>query len=406
MSGTADRAARPRRVVAVLGTAQTLAWASSYYLPAVLATPIAADLGIGAPTVFAAFSLALVVTALLGPWAGRAIDRHGGRPVLMVTNLLFALGLIALGLAPNAWALFAAWMLIGVAMSGGLYESAFATLVGLYGQQARNPITGITLIAGFASTVGWPLSAWMEARYGWRSACFGWAAMHVLIGLPLNAWLPRAGQGARNKAVAVTVAPATADAHSPAKAPIPAPAHPTFTMALLAFVFALTMFVSTSMAAHLPRMLEATGASLAVAVGVGTLIGPAQVAGRLFEFGFMRRMHPLVSARLATLAHPLGVAALIVGGPAMAAVFAIVHGLGNGLLTIAKGTLPLVFFGAHGYGARQGWLSLPARVAQASAPVLFGLALDAWGASVLWLSGGLGLMAFSALLLLRARATH
>ncbi len=427
----------PRQVVAVLGTAQTLSWASSYYLPAVLAAPIAADLGIGTPTVFAAFSLSLVVNALLGPWAGRTIDRRGGGPVLMATNLLFALGLVALGTAPNPTVLFAAWALLGVAMSAGLYESAFATLVGLYGREARNPITGITLIAGFASTVGWPLSAWMEARYGWRGACFGWAALHLVIGLPLNAWLPRAGQGRAPSAAAtapaapaapaasassagsvatvpsattaVHAAPATAAtaaSHAAGASAEPAPMPPkraAFTMALLSFVFSLTMFISTAMASHLPGLLQAAGASLAVAVGVGTLIGPAQVAGRLFEFGFLRRMHPMVSARLAALAHPVGVATLVVGGPAMAAAFAVLHGLGNGLLTIAKGTLPLALFGAHGYGARQGWLSLPARVSQASAPVLFGLALERWGAGALWLSAGLGTTAFAALLLLRTR---
>ncbi len=420
-------ATHTRTVVAVLGTAQTLSWASSYYLPAVLAASIATDLGIGVPSVFAAFSLALVVTALLGPWAGRLIDRRGGRPVLMTTNLLFAVGLIALGSAQDAVSLFAAWALIGVAMSGGLYESAFATLVGLYGSKARNPITGITLIAGFASTVGWPLSAWMEARYGWRGACFGWAALHVLIGLPLNAWLPRAEQSgsANTPAPSSAQAPAQASpnpqrssqASTPAQTGAPAsagdsagasampPGRAAFTMAILSCVFSLTMFISTAMASHLPGLLQACGASLAVAVGVGTLIGPAQVAGRLFEFGFLRRMHPLVSARLATLAHPLGVVTLILGGPALAAGFAVLHGLGNGLLTIAKGTLPLALFGPHGYGARQGWLSLPARVAQAAAPVVFGLALDAWGANVLWLSGGLGLLAFGALALLKARHT-
>ena len=139
--------------IAALGSAQTLAWASSYYLPAMLATPIASDLALAPPLVFAAFSLSLVVSALVGPWTGRAIDRWGGRPVLIGTNPLFALGLVALGLAQGPMSLFAAWALIGLAMGSGLYDAAFATLVKLYGQEARNPITGITLIAGFASTV-------------------------------------------------------------------------------------------------------------------------------------------------------------------------------------------------------------------------------------------------------------
>lgn len=182
----------PVRVVGILGTAQTLAWASSYYLPAMLADPMARDLGVSTPTVYAAFSAALVASALIGPWTGLAIDRHGGRMVLAGTSLLFALGLGMLGAAQGLWTMVAAWLVMGVAMGAGLYEAAFSSLVRLYGHHARGAITGITLIAGFASTVGWPLSAWMETLFGWRGACLGWAALHLMIGLPLNAWLPKA----------------------------------------------------------------------------------------------------------------------------------------------------------------------------------------------------------------------
>ncbi|MDF3944340.1 MFS transporter, partial [Achromobacter denitrificans] len=182
----------PVRVIGTLGTTQTLAWASSYYLPAMLADPMARDLGVSAPTVYAAFSVAMVASALAGPWAGQAIDRHGGRIVLVGTSLLFALGLGMLGTAQGLGTMLGAWIVIGIAMGAGLYEAAFSSLVRLYGHQARGAITGITLIAGFASTVGWPLSAWMETQFGWRGACLGWAALHLLVGLPLNAWLPRA----------------------------------------------------------------------------------------------------------------------------------------------------------------------------------------------------------------------
>lgn len=389
-----------RSVVAVLGTTQTLSWASSYYLVAILAAPMARELGLATPTVFAAFSGALAASALIGPLAGRLIDRHGGRPVLIGTNLLFALGLAMLGLARNLPTLVAAWLLMGVAMGSGLYEAAFATLVRLYGQHSRNAITGITLIAGFASTVGWPLTAWMAAHYGWRGACFGWVALHLALGLPLNAWLPRASRAPDPKPgnpcdAATIVAP-------PAGRSTRGAMNPAWVSALLAAVFAAAWFVSTSMAAHFPRVVQAAGASLAVAVAVGAMIGPAQVAGRLLEFGLLRRLHPLLSARLATLAHPLGVAALLLGGPALAPVFGILHGAGNGILTIAMATLPLALFGSQGYGARQGWLMLPARILQSLAPLLFGIALDRWAASALLLSAGMSLVAFGALVLLRA----
>lgn len=380
---------RPGIVVA-LGTAQTLAWASTYYLPAMLAAPMARDLDVSAPTVFAAFSVALTVSALIGPRSGAAIDRWGGRPVLMGTSLLFALGLALLAMAQGPVGLFAAWVVIGIGMGSGLYESAFATLVRLYGTDSRNAITGITLIAGFASTVGWPLSTLIETTHGWRAACWSWAALHLLLGLPLNALIPRAPA----PAVPATVAPVE-------RAEIGGVPSSTRSMVVLAFVFATTWFISTAMAAHLPRLLQAAGATLATAVFVGALIGPSQVGARLLEFGLLRRVHPLLSARLAAAMHPLGVLALMVFGTPAAAVFGVLHGAGNGVLTIAKGTLPLVVFGAQGYGHRQGVLMVPARVAQALSPWLFGLALDRWGAGALGVSAALGSAAFAALWLLR-----
>jgi len=376
--------------VVVLGLAQTLAWASSYYLPAMLAAPMARDIGISTPTVFAAFSMALVVSAFLGPYTGRAIDRWGGRPVLIGTNVVFALGLAGLGLSQNATALFAAWLVMGVGMGSGLYEAGFAALVRLYGRDSRNVITGITLFAGFASTVGWPLSTLLESQVGWRGACFAWALLHLLVGIPLNALLPKAEPLPPSSAAG----PARVDEHAPM------PKHHRRAAVILAFVFAATWFVSTAMAAHLPQLLQAGGATLATAVAVGALIGPAQVGGRLLEFGVLRRVHPLLSARLAALMHPVGAVALTLAGAPAAVLFAVLHGAGNGILTIAKGTLPLALFGPQAYGHRQGLLMVPARIAQALAPWLFGIFLERWGAGSLWLSAGLGLLAFLALLAL------
>lgn len=380
------------RTVVVLGTAQTLAWASSYYLPAMLAIPMAHDLGIPVPTVFAAFSAALLVSAFLGPYAGRAIDRLGGRPVLMGTNIVFAIGLLGLALATGPVAMFAAWLVLGIGMGSGLYEAAFAALVRLYGRDSRSVITGITLIAGFASTVGWPLSTMLEASIGWRGACAVWAGLHLCLGLPLNGSIPRIARQAEPPAVAQPSQgrPAEAGATRPAL--------------LLAFVFAVTWFISTAMAAHLPQLLVASGATVAAAVAAGALIGPAQVAARLLEFGLLRRLHPLLSARLATVMHPLGAAVLVFVGAPAAAAFAVLHGAGNGILTIAKGTLPLVLFGPQAYGERQGLLMVPARIAQALSPWLFGICLAKWGSNALWLSAALGLAALGALLLLRQDA--
>lgn len=386
MTGLPGEPDAPVRVVAMLGVAQTLAWASSYYLPAMIATPMARDLGVGTSTVFAAFSIALVIAAAIGPFAGRSIDRWGGRPVLATTNVVFACGLVVLGLTDGPTGLFAAWVVMGVAMGSGLYEGAFAALVRLYGQRARGSITGITLVAGFASTVGWPLSAWLEAHVGWRGACLAWAALHLVVGLPLNLLLPKALHPHRSS-------PDESVAASP-------PASLGRSTVLLSVVFAITWFISTAMAAHLPRLLIASGTTIAIAVLVGTLVGPAQVAARLFEFAFLQRLHPLLSARVAALMHPAGAALLVCFGSPLVFVFALLHGAGNGILTIAKGTLPLVLFGARGYGRRQGALAVPARFAQALAPWLLGLALDRYGVDALWLTAALGSIAFAALLAL------
>lgn len=380
------------RLVWTLGLTQTLAWGSSYYLPAMLARSIARDLGVSIPTVFAAFSVALIFSAVTGPWAGTMIDRWGGRPMLAFSNGLFACGLLVLGSAQEVWALFGAWLILGVAMGIGLYEGAFATIVRLIGADSRGSITGVTLIAGFASTVGWPLSSLLELNYGWRGACYVWAAMHLIIGLPLNLTLPKI-----RGAIVTPSRPEPVPTESGQTASDQTGEPSNLVLGLLAFVFATTLFTTGAMAAHLPGVLQAAGASVAASVAAGALIGPAQVGARLLEFGILRRAHPIWSARLAAIGHPLGAGCLLwLGAPAVAA-FALLHGAGNGILTIAKGSLPLAYFGPAGYGARQGWLMMPAKVMQALSPYLFGLALVQWGANALWLTGLLGLAALAAL---------
>ncbi|HDZ45364.1 hypothetical protein LCGC14_0379570 [marine sediment metagenome] len=368
-----------------LGSAQTLAWASSYYLPAILAVPMARDLGISPSWVFAAFSAALLLTAMLGPSVGRLIDKQGGRGVLMVSNAVMALGLVIMALSQGMFSLMLAWLFIGIGMAMGLYDAAFATLGRLLGRSARSSITGVTLLAGFASTIGWPLTALLESELGWRAACGAWAILHIVIGLPLNARLPRAGEST----------------HYPDDdKSAPPPERPRLAMILLAYVFAAGWFVSTAMAAHLPRLLQETGVSLSVAVAAAALVGPAQVAARLGEFALLRHLHPLIAARVATTLHPLGAALLAtVGMPA--AGFALLHGAGNGMMTIASGTLPLALFGPKGFGQRQGLIIAPARAMQASAPLLFGLLIEQNGAEALWLTSGLMLLAFLALLFIR-----
>lgn len=372
-------------IVLALGTTQTLAWASSYYLPAILADPIAHDLGISSNWVFGAFSASLVISAMLGPRVGRQIDLVGGRQVLSLSNLTMAAGLALLGLSQSVYVMALAWLALGVGMTLGLYDAAFAALGRIYGADARGSITGITLMAGFASTIGWPLSAWGLAHIGWRDTCLAWAAAHIVLGLPLNFLMLPAVKGARE---AVTNA---------AKPHIPLDR----TMILLAFTFAAAWTVTGAMAAHLPRILEATGASPLAAISAAALVGPAQVAARIFEASFLSRFHPLWSTRLACVTHPIGAAIVMIFGGAAAGAFALFHGSGNGILTIARGTLPLAIFGPKDFGYRLGIIGAPARMAQAVAPLAFGLLIDLMGARVLLVSSALSLAALAALFLVR-----
>jgi MFS family permease len=371
-------------VIAALGSAQTLAWGSSYYLPAILGEPIAKDLGISSNWFFAAFSGSLVISGLLGPRVGRQIDRVGGRQVLCTSNLVLAAGLALLGASSSIWTMSAAWLLLGVGMGLGLYDAAFGALGRIYGQDARSAITGITLIAGFASTIAWPLSSLGLETIGWRNTCYAWALAHVVIGLPLNLSLPRTKPGQALES-------ATSKPHIPIDR----------TMVLLSFAFAAAWTVTSAMAAHLPRIVEAFGATPAQAVLAGMMIGPAQVGARIVEASLLSRFHPLLSARLACVTNPIGACVIAIFGGVAAPAFALLYGAGNGILTIARGTLPLAIFGPENYAYRLGVIGAPSRICQALAPLAFGLLIEPMGHWVVAVSAGLSLAALVALVAVR-----
>ena len=386
---------RVYRTVTVVGAAQVISHAGAYYLPAVMAVPASIELSISSATVYAGLSLALAVSGLAGPTAGKLVDRFGGRPVLIASNLLLAAGLSLLALAQGLGLLLLAYAVLGLGMATGMFEVAFAAIVRIFGKKSHNALVGITMVAGFASVAGWTISVFVEARYGWRGVCWFWAAMNVLVALPLNMLIPRASDSADPAA--------PAESHNQTAQPstvVLDPKREKYITVLLAFVFASSGFISMGMMSHLPRLLEGVGVPLLVAFSIGALVGPAQITGRILDFSLLRRLHPLIGTRIAALAHPLGIAALVVLGAPFAALFVILHGLGNAILIIARGTLPLALFGPQGFGRRQGWLTMPAKFAQAIAPFTFGLALTRWGTGVLWLTFGLAMCSFAALCLI------
>ena len=387
---------RPARQVLAIGLGQMLAWGSTTYITAVVAAPVGRDLGLSVGLFFAAFSVSLGVMALVGPAIGRRIDRRGGRGVMALSSLVMAAGLGLLSLATGAPLLFAAWCVLGIGMGLGQYDAAFASLVYEHGRAASRMIVGVTLLGGFASTLAWPLSTWIVEHGGWRLCCQAWAAMHLLIGVPLHLRFvgrvrqPPVGDGA---------------AGAPA-AGAPSPARPTSDLVRLAVFAGATAFVTSALAVHLPTLLVAAGSTPAQALLAGVLLGPAQVAARFAEFAIGQRygLHPLLTARVATVLHPIACLLLagLTGWPFVGAAFAMIHGAGTGMISVARGVLPLALFGPAGYGAITGRLAVAARVMQALAPFVFALVLESHGAwAALGLSGTLASAAAWALWRLR-----
>lgn len=362
---------RPRLVVvSAIGVGQILAWGSSYYLTAILAKSIADDTGWPLSWIVGALSLGLLVSGLVSPRVGRLIEHRGGRPVLAASAVLLALGLLCLGLAPNLPVFFVGWAVVGAGMGCGLYDPAFSALGRLYGDSARSAITQVTLFGGFASTVCWPLSAFLLERLGWRGACLTYAAIHVCITSPLYLFgVPAEGP-----------VHAHLEKDGIAETPSVRPDH-RLLFWLLAAGLTLASVTMTVISVHLLTLLQSRGVALATAVAFGTLLGPSQVGARVLEAGFGRRAHPVWSMLVSTLLVAVGLGMLL-GVPGVAAVGIVLYGSGSGIRSIARGTVPLALFGKTGYAELMGRLAMPTLVAQAGSPMLGAWLLDGFGADV------------------------
>ena len=326
---------------------------------------MAESLGYPVSTVYAAFSLALIVAALTVPFAGKYVDAYGGKRVLPASNIWFALSLVFLSLAQNEAGLFLGWASIGVAMGAGFYDMAFATVVRSRGSAAPPVIAGITLLAGFSSTVAWPVSHYLLTLFGWQQVLLAWAGAHIFLALPLNLSLVLPMQPHD------TEDPRPDDASSGAAEKSKAPA-----MLALALAYVFVSFCTGAIVGHLPGLLQLFGVSVATSILAAMTFGPAQVAARLLLLAVQQKIRPVNAAALAMLTVSLGAAALALFGPGVAALMVILIGFGNGMMTIIKGTLPLSIFGKKGYGRRQGLLFLPAGISLALSPFLFSLCVD------------------------------
>jgi hypothetical protein len=366
-AGLPDR----RIVITALGIAQLLAWGTSFYFPAVFAAPIVADTGWSLGAVVGGTSIGLLVAGLVSPQVGRIIDRRGGRPVIAASSLFYAAGLAGIGLAPALPVYLAAWAVLGLGMGCGLYDAVFAALGRMYGHAARGPITNLTLFGGFASTVCWPLSAWLIEAFGWRGACFVYAAVHVCVSLPLQVAVVRPQPAAAAADVPQAASGASADA--------PPIANETRIFILLALVQSIAAAIGSIVVVHLLIFLQARGIDFAAAVALGTLFGPAQVGARVVERIFGSRYHPIWTLIAAGVLMAAGLA-LLLGRSSLLWLVILVYGAGYGITWIARGTLPLALFGPLRFPRLMGRLAFPSLIVQALAPSAGALMIEASGA--------------------------
>jgi predicted MFS family arabinose efflux permease len=366
-----------RIVVTALGVTQILA-GSTFYLLGVLANPIVRDTGWDYDWVISGVSAGLLMAGVVSPRVGRAIGKWGGRRALALSTVLLAAGLLLLGASRSIPWYLAAWLLVGAGMGSGLTDAAFSTLGSIYGDDARSPITSLTLFAGFASTVCWPLSAYLVEHLGWRGACFCYAAIQIGVALPiLLLALPRHS----------FIAPPRDDDEGARSYARLAPGELSI-FALLAVVLTLSAAILSMVGVHLLPLLQARGLELSAAVGLGAIVGPSQVGARIVEMLAGRRYHPIWTMVASAVLVAIGTGLLYADFPAYS-VAIVLYGAGNGLGSVARGTLALAQFGSSRYPMLMGRLALPILMSMALSPFLGAIAFEAGGANLT-----LGLIAF------------
>ena len=349
-----------RRTIGILAFTQIASWGALYYAFAVLAPDIQRELGMGKEAAFAAFSWSLLVAGVAATPVGALVDRHGGRGVMAAGSIVSAIGLAWLSRSTTVASYWGAWTAIGLAMSLTLYEAAFATINRKLDVGAPRGISTLTLFAGFASTIFWPLTLAISSRLGWRDTYLAYAGLQLAACLPLHLWLGRDAPR--------PPAPANAprDSHTLGEAV----RHPAFWK--LALAFSANVFIFSALAVHLIPLLQSLGHAAGTAVLLAALVGPMQVAGRIGERTLAREAAPQVVGRFVFSTLPGGLLALaLVGAEAWGVVlFCMLYGMSNGVLTIIRGTLPRALFGARNYGAITGAMAVPSLLAKAVGPLV------------------------------------
>jgi predicted MFS family arabinose efflux permease len=362
--------------VLALGITQICAWGTTLYALGVLGKPIAADTGWSQTLVFGGLTIGLLVSGAVSAAVGRLIDRRGGRAVMAIGSIVMAAGLVLLSFVTDPYAYLAVWALLGIAMRLSLYDAAFAALVQVAPSRGRRCISYLTLFGGFASSIFWPIGHALNGAVGWRHTLLIFAAINLLVCLPLH-WI---GLARRESAAPPVPAEATNQAAPASTAPLDG-AERTIAMALFSLIVAASAFVFGALAVHLVPILEATGLAAASAVFLASLKGVAQVLGRIWDLTLARAWHPIDVGRVSVAFIPLSFVVLMLGGANFwaALAFTLTFGVANGLVTIMRGAVPLALFGPIGYGEVLGVLATPYLLLAAIAPAVFALVVERYG---------------------------
>ena len=385
-------------MVWTLSVTQVISWGSMFYAIAVLLVPIEQELGWSRDAIVGAFSVSLLCTGLTSLPVGILIDRYGGRAVMGCGSLMAAVLFALLSQVHTLAAFYAIWVGLGFAMSMTLYEPAFAVITMCFGANARKGITALTLVGGFASTVFWPLTQFLISELGWRNALLMLALFNFLICLPLHALLLPRSPGKPSPA-------AHGDDSATTRAAQPALRDIVRTRAflMLAVTFTANMLAFSALSVHLIPLLRERGFSSADAVWLAAVVGPMQVAGRIWEYTLGAGLRATQVTLVALILFPFAIGLLYFGGSSWALVIAFIvcYGVSNGVMTIARGTITIEIFGRDRYGAVNGAMSAPVLASRAVGPLVASLIWTATGSydAVVWTLAAIGLAAIGTYLL-------
>lgn len=361
------------RTIGILACTQIISWGSLYYAFSILAPDIQRELGWSPTLVFGAYSWSLLIAGLVATPIGILLDRHGGQMVMGTGSVVCGIGFFLLSEARSPVAYVTSWTILGLAMGLTLYEAAFATINRRFAATGRQAISTLTLFAGFASTIFWPLTQELNTLVGWRDSYLWFGATQLLVCLPLHLMLGR--EQSKSAALVQT----SRRSHTLAEAV----RHPAFWK--LALAFSANIFVFSALSVHLIPLLQDMGHSARIAILMSMLIGPLQVVGRILERTVARNTAPQLVGKFCFSALPAALAFILLFGVQAWAIacFCILYGLSNGVITIVRGTLPQAMFGSENYGAISGAMAGPALLAKASGPIIAAWVINQGGTPTL-----------------------